>query len=184
MVSDLNDWQKQAVRSALSKTWRLGLGGASTSIEDMSQDAAEAVLRAKLRPDVSEAEGVSYLRQRALGGVLDAHRVNHRQGAGKSRRGEAPGRDHDYDLEGLLSDSEDPFQCLVVQRAIAAVCKLRPPIPEALDLWVEGYTLDEIGERYGVEGTAVWFWMDLVRDVLVKHLRLPRSSLLASPGGR
>lgn len=66
MIADLTPIQRSAVRLAVRRTRRIWIDA-----DDREQDAAEAVLRARLDETRTDAEQAAYLARRAVGAILD-----------------------------------------------------------------------------------------------------------------
>ena len=152
MIAGLTPLQLGAVRSAVRRTRRIWVDA-----EDREQDAAEAVLRARLRLDETrtDAEQAAYLTCRAVGAIIDTARAQSRDALTYRHWS----RDDDATDEGsveLLSDpAAGPEQVYATFERLRAIEAMPDPRPRIARRLLDGATVRSIAAEMGVSESRV-----------------------------
>lgn len=149
MIADLTPLQRGAVRSAVHRTRRIWVNA-----EDREQDAAEAVLRARLDETRTDAEQAVYLTRRAVGAIIDTARAQSRD-ALTYRHWPHDDAADEGSPELLPDPAAGPEQVYATFERLRAIEAMPDPRPQIARRVLEGDTVRSIAAEMGVSESRV-----------------------------
>ena len=149
MIADLTPIQRSAVRLAVRGTRRIWIDA-----DDREQDAAEAVLRARLDETRTDAEQAAYLARRAVGAILDAARAQSRD-ALTYRQWLDDADAAEVGLDLLPDSAAGPEQVCAMHERLRAIDAMPDPLPRIARRVLEGDTVRSIAAEMGVGESSV-----------------------------
>lgn len=145
MIADLTPIQRSAVRLAVRRTRRIWIDA-----EDREQDAAEAVLRARLDEARTDAEQAVYLARRAAGAIIDAARAQSRDALTYRHW-----PDDDEPFPDVADPAPGPEAVCAMRERLRAIDAMPDPLPWIALRVLEGDTVRSIAAEMGVGESCV-----------------------------